>query len=62
MQLEFITEHKIANLNIEDFFSLIIDRILDNRILIVEKELTASERIRSQIDNYVIDSPSYTGY
>ena len=45
MQLEFITEHKISNLKTEDFFSFIIDRILDNRILIVEKELTAGETI-----------------
>ena len=45
MQLEFITEHKISNLSTKEFFNFIIDRILDNRILIVEKELTATERM-----------------
>ncbi len=46
MQLEFITENRISHLDSADFFDFVIQRVKDDRILVVEKELSAEEKIQ----------------
>ncbi len=46
MQLEFITENRISHLDSADFFNFVIERVRDNRILVVEKELSHEEKIQ----------------
>ncbi|MCY3410460.1 MAG: DUF2073 domain-containing protein [Candidatus Heimdallarchaeota archaeon] len=46
MQIEFITERKISNLKTSDeLFDFIIDRVLKNRILLMEREFNPEERL-----------------
>ncbi len=45
MKLEFITEKKVSKLDNESLYKFIIDRILDNRILIIEKYLNPVQKM-----------------
>lgn len=44
-QLEFVTSSKIENLEGEEFYDFIVDRINENSILVLEKDLDAIERM-----------------
>ncbi|MHA2028892.1 MAG: OapB/ArvB family protein [Candidatus Kariarchaeaceae archaeon] len=44
-RLEFITSQKIEHLSKTDFFDYIVDRILKNSILVLEKDLNPLERM-----------------
>jgi hypothetical protein len=46
MQLEFITENRISHLDSNEFFDFVIQRVKDDRILVVEKELSHEEKIQ----------------
>lgn len=44
-QLEFVTSNKIENLEGEELYDFIVDRINENSILVLEKDLDAIERM-----------------
>lgn len=45
MKLEFVTQQRIAGFSKDELYSWIIRRVLDNRILIVERDFKPDERL-----------------
>lgn len=45
MMLEFVTERKIENLTSSELIDFIIERVMENRILLLEKDFEPEEKL-----------------
>lgn len=45
MKLELITENRVSNLPLTELIEFVLDKVMDNSILLVERKLDAEERM-----------------